>query len=78
MQTSPRLSITVYQHPKVLQKRLYRVFIILIYASVFFALFLLIVVDVCRKTLTQAGFVELSEKADWDASLLGRNGKVMC
>jgi len=33
------------------------------------------VVDVCRKTLTQAGFVELSEKADWDASLLGRNGK---
>ncbi|XP_065053058.1 aspartyl aminopeptidase-like [Rhopilema esculentum] len=33
------------------------------------------VVDLCRKTLTEAGFVELSEKLDWKQNQLKVNGK---
>ena len=36
----------------------------------------LIVVEGCRKTLLEAGFVELSEKADWSGNKLQKTGKV--
>lgn len=35
-----------------------------------------IVVDLCRKTLVEAGFVEISEKADWCQNQLQKSGKV--
>ena len=36
----------------------------------------MIAVEACRKTLLEAGFVELSEKADWSGNKLQKSGKV--